>query len=157
MEDEVHLDRVRVITHFGNGRSIERIVGLRKGFYLSSRATAYVPNDADLIPVRSISSQVLIPTVIYFYIDKPFSPKCIQLTKDRVYHRDGGKCGYCGKHLTRKEMTIDHIRPVSRGGKSDWENVVCCCQPCNVKKGNKLLSEAGMTLKISPYEPKVVV
>ena len=44
------------------------------------------------------------------------------------------------------ELSLDHVIPISRGGKSTWENVVCACLSCNVRKGNKLLHESGINL-----------
>ncbi len=51
-------------------------------------------------------------------------------------------------------MSLDHVVPISRGGKSTWENVVCACLPCNVRKGNKLLHESDMRLIRLPHRPK---
>jgi 5-methylcytosine-specific restriction endonuclease McrA len=67
-----------------------------------------------------------------------------------VVRRDGRTCGYC---LSPEGHTIDHIRPVSRGGKNTWVNTVACCDPCNQRKGDRLPNEAGMTLKVKPYAP----
>ena len=52
--------------------------------------------------------------------------------------RDNGHCAYCGTHVERKEATLDHVQPVSKGGKTTWENSVTACKPCNYKKGHKL-------------------
>ena len=51
-------------------------------------------------------------------------------------------------------MSLDHVIPISRGGKSSWENVVCACLPCNVRKGNKLLAECGVQLIRQPHRPR---
>ena len=48
-----------------------------------------------------------------------------------VVQRDGGQCKLCGRKLTRKEITMDHIIPVSRGGRSTFENLRVACGPCN--------------------------
>ena len=56
-------------------------------------------------------------------------------------------------HGSIKELTIDHVIPVSRGGRNTWENVVTACGLCN-SKGNKLLKEMGVKLKRNPYKPK---
>ncbi len=52
--------------------------------------------------------------------------------------RSQGVCGYCGGRFHPKELTMDHIVPVSRGGRSVKSNVVPCCKPCNTKKHNLL-------------------
>ena len=51
-----------------------------------------------------------------------------------------GICAHCGKKLTTKTMTIEHIIPLSRGGANDPENLVALCYDCNQKKGNMLPS-----------------
>ena len=48
---------------------------------------------------------------------------------------------YCGKKLTKRNATLDHIIPLSRGGTNDKSNIVWCCKECNWDKGSKLISE----------------
>jgi len=45
-----------------------------------------------------------------------------------------GKCHYCGRTFPPSELTMDHVIPVSRGGRSDRHNVVPCCKECNSRK-----------------------
>ena len=66
-----------------------------------------------------------------------------------VLRRDSYTCGYCGK----PGHTVDHIQPVSRGGKNTWVNTVAACDPCNQYKEDRLPNEAKMTLQIKPYAP----
>lgn len=49
-----------------------------------------------------------------------------------------GKCAYCDQE---KKLTVDHVVPISRGGRNVIENIVPCCQQCNSSKWNKLLHE----------------
>ena len=67
-----------------------------------------------------------------------------------VIRRDKGKCGYCGADCGK---TVDHIVPTSRGGKNTWTNTVAACDPCNQRKGNSTLAEAGMKLLFKPTQP----
>lgn len=60
----------------------------------------------------------------------------VRYSKSNVFLRDDYKCQYCGTEVTRKTATLDHILPISHGGKSTWENSVCSCSPCNSNKGN---------------------
>ena len=53
-----------------------------------------------------------------------------------VFERDGYKCKCCGKHGYRSNLEIDHIIPISRGGKSTYDNLQTLCHDCNYKKGN---------------------
>jgi len=78
----------------------------------------------------------------------------VYLSRKNVHRRDDHVCQYCSKQLTPGEGTIDHVFPRSRGGGNTWENLVCSCVKCNVKKGNKTPSEANMPLIRPPKEPK---
>ena len=71
-------------------------------------------------------------------------------TRFNVFLRDKFSCQYCG---SSKELTFDHLLPRSKGGKTNWDNVVTACSSCNVKKGGRLLSKSGMTLNKMPYQP----
>ncbi len=57
--------------------------------------------------------------------------------------RSGGVCACCGKKLTTKTMTMDHIIPISRGGTNNAENLIALCEPCNKQKGNVLYMPMG--------------
>ena len=74
-------------------------------------------------------------------------------TRHNVYERDGGKCMYCGRPVSRNKFTFDHVIPKSRGGKTNWNNIVCSCLDCNSKKDNKTPGEAGLKLIRKPYAP----
>ena len=56
-----------------------------------------------------------------------------------------GICYYCRKQFTREELTMDHIVPVARGGKSNKGNIVPCCKQCNSDK--KYLTPVEMLLR----------
>lgn len=58
-----------------------------------------------------------------------------RVSRRAVLARDGFRCQYCG---STRQLTLDHVIPVSRGGTSTWENVVTSCSTCNVKKGASL-------------------
>jgi hypothetical protein len=55
-----------------------------------------------------------------------------------IYARDGYKCTYCG---SKKDLSVDHIVPVSRGGSNENDNLVTACRSCNSSKGDKMLNE----------------
>ena len=52
----------------------------------------------------------------------------------KVYERDGYKCRYCEKQLTRFTSTLDHVTPVAEGGDNSFENLVTACLNCNSQK-----------------------
>ncbi len=59
-------------------------------------------------------------------------------TRFNVFLRDKFSCQYCGSN---EELTFDHLLPRSKGGQTNWDNVVTACSACNVKKGGKLLRQ----------------
>ena len=71
----------------------------------------------------------------------------VKFSRHNIYMRDGNRCQYCGRRFSTSDLSLDHVVPLSRGGPSNWENIVCACLPCNVKKGNRLPDEAGMKLR----------
>ena len=75
----------------------------------------------------------------------------VPLTRRTLLSRDNYACQYCG--TTASPLTIDHVVPRSRGGKSEWTNVVAACGPCNRKKGNRLLADTRMVLRNRPVRP----
>lgn len=55
--------------------------------------------------------------------------------------RAKGICYYCNRRFSPKELTMDHLIPLSRGGKSNKGNLVPCCKECNTKKHSLLPME----------------
>lgn len=96
---------------------------------------------------NSVTQKIKMPAVVRIkkYVNVSRF-KQIKFSKNALYHRDNWMCQYCGKKLIGKELTMDHIIPRSKGGRTDWTNCATCCIPCNIKKGNKSLSESGLTL-----------
>lgn len=70
-------------------------------------------------------------------------------TRRGVLLRDAHRCAYCGRSGT----TVDHVLPVSRGGRNTWVNTVAACVECNQRKGDRTPAEAGLTLRITPMAP----
>jgi len=75
------------------------------------------------------------------------------LCNDTLYIRDRHVCAYCGNMFKEKDLSRDHVHPVSKGGKDVWENVVTSCRNCNNAKADRLLQEVGMELLYLPYRP----
>lgn len=102
--------------------------------------------------ISSASKMFPFPSVIrLFHLIKRPRPR-VKLSRKEVFIRDSHTCQYCG--LRSSNLTIDHVIPRSRGGLHTWDNVVAACQPCNHRKGGKSLTEARMTLKLQPREPR---
>jgi 5-methylcytosine-specific restriction endonuclease McrA len=77
----------------------------------------------------------------------------IKFSRLNVYARDGFACQYCGRRRVTEELTFDHVFPRSRGGKTNWENIVAACIDCNAEKSNRTPAEAGMKLLRQPKKP----
>lgn len=77
----------------------------------------------------------------------------VPFSKKNVLTRDGFKCAYCGARHER--LTMDHIIPRSRGGKTSFENCVAACKKCNNKKGGKTPREIKMYPKVKAYQPTI--
>jgi len=95
-------------------------------------------------PVPSVMRLIKIIRMIYRN-KVPFS-------KRNMIIRDHKQCVYCG---SKKQLTIDHVIPISRGGKTNFENCVTACIDCNIKKKNRTPSEARMFLQKRPYTPTI--
>jgi len=103
--------------------------------------------------IQTISFKIAVPEVIALQIYDKLPRKEVKLTRRNIFERDQFACGYCGKKFQKKDLNIDHIIPRCKGGKTVWENLVCSCIPCNIKKGSKSLQEANMSLKFQPSKP----
>lgn len=70
-----------------------------------------------------------------------------------LFRRDKNLCLYCGGEFAIHELSRDHVRPMSRGGKDVWTNVVSACRRCNNRKADRLPEESGMELLAIPFVP----
>jgi 5-methylcytosine-specific restriction endonuclease McrA len=75
------------------------------------------------------------------------------LNNRELFLRDGHMCMYCGLQMPDGQLTRDHVKPLSRGGRDRWSNVVSACKSCNTRKGNRTPEEAGLSLLAVPYAP----
>ena len=101
--------------------------------------------------IRSPSFEMNLPSVIALksFIQPSKNPN---FTRFNVFLRDKFLCQYCGD---KKDLTFDHLLPKSRGGLTDWNNVVTACSSCNVRKGGKLYKDCDLKLSNIPYAPTV--
>jgi len=85
--------------------------------------------------VRSARWETPVPAVLI--LKEYMKPKIsVRFSKSNVFLRDLYACQYCGDAVNRKTATLDHVLPVSHGGKTTYENCVTACGPCNSSKGN---------------------
>ncbi len=84
------------------------------------------------------------------YVRVPRDSARRRITRRAVFARDSWTCQYCG---SGGRLTVDHMLPRSRGGPSEWENIVTACAPCNRRKGNRTPTEAGIKPRRKPRVP----
>lgn len=104
--------------------------------------------------LRSISKSFPKPSVIRInrYVNIPY--KGVVLTRHNIFKRDNYECQYCG---VSKNLTLDHLIPRSKGGKSSWKNLVTACKKCNAGKGDYSPEQAGLILKKAPIKPSYIM
>ena len=103
--------------------------------------------------VSSPSVTMQVPAVVRLRKVVSTHKKGVKFSRINVFTRDGFRCQYCGRRFPTSELSIDHVIPRSLGGRSLWDNVVCACVACNVRKGGRLPQEAGMRLTKKPVRP----
>lgn len=106
--------------------------------------------------LHTVNRTIRIPRVVvlsaYAYLPRPR----VRFSRLNVYARDHDTCQYCARQLPRPELNLDHVVPRTQGGKTSWENVVCSCVPCNLRKGGRTPDQAGMRLLKKPVRPRWV-
>jgi 5-methylcytosine-specific restriction endonuclease McrA len=113
------------------------------------------------LPIRSVddfvhttSGPVRLPSVVVASRFNKIIFKSVQFpTKQNIFKRDKYTCGYSGRKLQKHELSVDHILPVSRGGKNEWTNLITCCKKINTFKDNRLPQECGLKLLWKPEKP----
>lgn len=104
--------------------------------------------------VHTPSLKIAIPEVIALRVFGCVPRREVTFCRRNIYGHYGYRCCYCGRPFPSEELTLDHVLPRSRGGRTDWLNIVTCCVPCNRRKGDRLPVEAGMRLMIAPTRPR---
>ena len=85
------------------------------------------------------------------YVRVPRDAHARRITRRAVFARDRWTCQYCGHE--RGNLTVDHVVPRSKGGRSSWDNIVASCAPCNRRKGDRLPTQVDMHPRRQPTPP----
>ena len=104
--------------------------------------------------IRSVNFEIQAPRVIRLLTFDRVPKQAIRFNRRNIFARDGNRCQYCGKRFSTSELSLDHVMPRSRGGETTWENIVCSCVKCNVRKGGRTPQEARLTLVRQPVKPR---
>lgn len=135
------------------------MITVKKALVLYLEGKAVIVEEHPQHKIRSIRESFPAPTRIALkrYISRRLFAT---LTRKNLMVRDNHTCQYCLRpkaDLHEHEfLTRDHVVPESKGGKSTWINLVVSCSSCNNKKGDKTLSEIGMTLTKPPAIPSIM-
>ena len=154
------------------------IIGVRRAFGLLWQEHARVINtfDGDYAPmtagewvdysmrpgdppkgaeyVRTIRLHIILPKILLLsdYDRLPLAE--VKFNRQNVFERDNFTCQYTGRVCRPKDLTLDHVIPRDRGGRTTWENIVTCAREVNSRKGNRLPHEAGLRLIRKPERPR---
>lgn len=103
--------------------------------------------------IKGVSRNLRQPSVVRLRRFVRNNHSNVRFSRKNVFLRDNFKCQYCGEIFDPKHLTCDHIVPRSRGGVTEWSNIVTSCLRCNRKKGDKLPSEVEMHPLKRPARP----
>lgn len=143
-------------------RDLAEVITVDNGAYVSydfdnwlevSQAKArFEPEQHDWI--STVRFQIAVPKILRMLDYDKIPATNVKLNRRNLFARDSNRCQYCGKRFPTSELSLDHVVPRSHGGGNSWDNIVCACIKCNVKKGGRTPDQAGMRLITTPKRPK---
>ena len=104
--------------------------------------------------VRTAHSEIQAPRVIRLVGYDKVPRQTVKFNRRNLFARDHNQCQYCGRKFATSELSLDHVIPRSQNGQTTWDNIVCACVDCNVRKGGRTPRQANMTLIRKPEKPK---
>ncbi len=119
---------------------------------LSALKREFEPHEHDW--VRTVRFHLLIPRIIRVLTFAKVPQREVKFNRRNIFARDHNTCQYCGKKFPTSELSLDHIIPRSRGGDTCWENIVCACVRCNVRKGGRTPLQASLRLIRKAAKPR---
>ena len=135
------------------------VIALRRAVNLLRAEKAELVEAAPERVLRSPSRSEPFPSVLRLrrYVNVP--QRGATWSRRGVLLRDRHACQYCGKQMTAREATIDHVLPQwqcrARGVRAHtWSNTVACCAKCQARKGGRSMHEAGMRFHFPAFEPR---
>lgn len=149
------------------------VINVRKAFDMmfSGAATALDCEEDSMLPtkledwihlpvrdqdefIQTVRYQIRVPRVVIAVRYDKLVIRSPKLTLKNLRIRDKDTCIYSGKKLKENEMSIEHIIPQSKGGRTVWENVALADRDINSRRSNRPLEELGLKLRFKPYAPK---
>jgi len=111
----------------------------------------FQPEEHDWI--RTIRFQIVVPKIVRLLHYAKVPKAGVKLNRRNLFARDRNRCQYCGRRFPSGELSLDHVIPRSQGGSNTWDNIVCACVKCNVRKGGRTPDQAGLSLITPPRRP----
>jgi len=103
--------------------------------------------------LNSVSFSLEVPRVIRLLRYDRVPQHVVKFNRRNIFLRDHSHCQYCNRRFPASQLSLDHVIPRSRGGRTTWDNIVSACLKCNVAKGGRTPREAGMALASRPRKP----
>ena len=130
------------------------VCNLRRAIVLIYLGKADVLHSDEEAGALTVDGTFVVPSVVRLrgHVKRPLPE--LKLSRRTIFARDNYTCQYCGG--TTKDLTIDHVVPKRHGGQATWDNLVCCCRKCNMRKSDKLAHQVGMKLTRPPRRPRYV-
>jgi len=151
-----------LVKHDGARQPVAEVVDVEDGRYVSydfhgwtelsahRRANGWQRYDW----VRTVRVDLAVPRIVRVLTFHKLPRREIRFNRRNVFARDEHTCQYCGRRYGATQLSLDHIVPRSQGGDDSWENVVCACIHCNVRKGGRTPAEANLHLIRRPQKPR---
>jgi 5-methylcytosine-specific restriction endonuclease McrA len=125
------------------------VTAVRRALVLMLKGVAQA-EETNASSVHSTQKSMHVPSVIRLLSYRHIPQQSRALSRKNILLRDRNTCQFCARAFPTAELTLDHVMPRSRGGKSSWENLVACCYACNNRKGDRTPEEAGIKLQRRP-------
>jgi len=143
------LRRAFTLVYVGGARAVD---SRYQTFDFEEWTSGGAPTDAEA--VGSTAGPVPVPRVILLTHFDGVPKRRVRFSRSNVFARDRFTCQYCGEQRPRSDLNLDHVVPRTMGGRTTWENVVCCCLSCNRRKGGRTPEQAGFRLGRKPARPR---
>jgi 5-methylcytosine-specific restriction endonuclease McrA len=145
-------------------KGIAEVVAIEDGVFQSFSFDAWLENsEAKLMLglaqddpsdwIQSVNFDIQVPRIIRLLQYDRMPRNTVKFNRRNIFLRDEHRCQYCGKKFPSHRLSLDHVLPRSRNGPTTWQNIVCCCIDCNIRKGGRTPAEAGIKLIRTPQKP----
>jgi 5-methylcytosine-specific restriction endonuclease McrA len=104
--------------------------------------------------IKTVRLYIAVPRIIRVLTFAKLPKQDVKFNRRNLFARDNNTCQYCGRRFPTSQLSLDHVIPRSRGGAASWENIVCACLKCNVRKGGRTPHEAHLQLIREPTKPR---